>query len=144
MSAWRKVLTLSCFVTCTSLAAGMADELPLFALIGESTWAPIGWVEFCGSRPWECGVAPVPPRPVVLTPRAWQTLVNVNRYVNRRIRPMNDLEHYGVVEKWAYPEDGYGDCEDFVLLKRRMLLEAGWPRDALLVTVVRDKKDDGH
>jgi predicted transglutaminase-like cysteine proteinase len=31
-----------------------------------------------------------------------------------------------------------------VLLKRRMLMQAGWPREALLVTVVRDKKGDGH
>jgi predicted transglutaminase-like cysteine proteinase len=49
-----------------------------------------------------------------------------------------------VVEKWSYPDDGYGDCEDYVLLKRRMLLQAGWPREALLITVVRDKKDEGH
>jgi predicted transglutaminase-like cysteine proteinase len=57
---------------------------------------------------------------------------------------MTDLDHYGVVEKWTYPDDGYGDCEDYVLLKRRMLMQAGWPREALLITVVRDKKGDGH
>src|SRR5664279_5762749 len=43
-----------------------------------------------------------------------------------------------------YPDDGKGDCEDYVLLKRRMLMQAGWPREALLITVVRDKKGDGH
>jgi predicted transglutaminase-like cysteine proteinase len=57
---------------------------------------------------------------------------------------MTDLDHYGVVEKWAYPDDGYGDCEDYVLLKRRLLVDAGWPRQALLITVVRDLKGDGH
>jgi predicted transglutaminase-like cysteine proteinase len=31
-----------------------------------------------------------------------------------------------------------------VLQKRRMLLKAGWPRSALLITVVRDQKGDGH
>jgi predicted transglutaminase-like cysteine proteinase len=31
-----------------------------------------------------------------------------------------------------------------VLLKRRMLMEAGWPRGALLVTVVREKNGNGH
>ena len=31
-----------------------------------------------------------------------------------------------------------------MLLKRRMLIQSGWPREALLVTVVRDSKDDGH
>jgi predicted transglutaminase-like cysteine proteinase len=49
-----------------------------------------------------------------------------------------------VVERWSYPDDGKGDCEDYVLLKRRMLMQAGWPREALLITVVRDKKGDGH
>ena len=57
---------------------------------------------------------------------------------------MTDLEHWGVVERWSYPDDGYGDCEDYVLLKRRMLMQAGWPRQALLITVVRDKRGDGH
>ena len=75
---------------------------------------------------------------------AWKELVRVNRLVNSRIRPMTDLEHYGVVEKWTYPDDGYGDCEDYVLLKRRMLMQAGWPREALLITVVRDRNGDGH
>jgi predicted transglutaminase-like cysteine proteinase len=120
-----------------------AGEL-LFIAVGDVTRAPIGWVEFCNKRSWECDVAPTAPRNVTLTPKAWKELVRINRLVNNRIRPMTDLEHYGVVEKWAYPDDGYGDCEDYVLLKRRMLMEAGWPREALLITVVRDKKGDGH
>ena len=48
------------------------------------------------------------------------------------------------VERWSYPDDGYGDCEDYVLLKRRMLIQSGWPHEVLLVTVVRDKEGDGH
>jgi len=121
-------------------AAGEA----LFISVGETTKAPIGWVEFCAERPHECKVAPTAPRDVVLTAKAWKDLVRINRYVNERIRPMTDLEHHGVVEKWSYPDDGYGDCEDYVLLKRRTLMEAGWPREALLITVVRDRKGDGH
>ena len=31
-----------------------------------------------------------------------------------------------------------------MLLKRRMLIQSGWPREALLVTVVRDRHGDGH
>ena len=58
--------------------------------------------------------------------------------------PMTDQDHWGVVERWNYPDDGYGDCEDYVLLKRKMLIKAGWPRGALLITVVRDKNGDGH
>jgi predicted transglutaminase-like cysteine proteinase len=64
--------------------------------------------------------------------------------VNESVKPMTDIEHWGTIEKWSYPDDGYGDCEDYVLLKRRLLIQAGWPREALLITVVRDRRDEGH
>lgn len=124
--------------------AALAGEPALFIAVRDGVRAPIGWVEFCGEHPTECFVAPSTPRDIVLSPKAWKDLARVNRMVNERIKPMTDLEHYGVVEKWAYPDDGYGDCEDYVLLKRRMLMAAGWPREALLITVVRDKKAEGH
>jgi predicted transglutaminase-like cysteine proteinase len=108
------------------------------------TRAPIGWIEFCASQPAECAVPPTTPRDVVLSAKAFKDLQRVNKWVNDTIKPMTDLEHWGVIEKWSYPDDGYGDCEDYVLLKRRLLLAAGWPREALLITVVRDKKDEGH
>ncbi len=83
-------------------------------------------------------------RDVVLTPTAWRDLARINSWVNTKIKPLTDMEHWGVVERWSYPDDGYGDCEDYVLLKRRMLIQAGWPRQALLITVVRDNRGDGH
>ena len=49
-----------------------------------------------------------------------------------------------MVERWSYPDDGYGDCEDYALLKRRILIEAGWPREALLLTLVRGADGEGH
>jgi predicted transglutaminase-like cysteine proteinase len=101
-------------------------------------------LRFCEDRPQECTVQASTPRDVVLSAKAWKDLVHVNKWVNDSIKPMTDLEHWGVVEKWSYPDDGYGDCEDYVLLKRRMLMEAGWPREALLITVVRDTHGEGH
>ena len=124
--------------------ATTAQNRPLFATIGADTKAPIGWVEFCIEYDPECKTKPSMPRDVVLTTAAWKDLVRVDRWVNSNVKPMTDQEHWGVVERWNYPDDGYGDCEDYVLLKRRMLMEAGWPREALLITVVRDKKGDGH
>jgi predicted transglutaminase-like cysteine proteinase len=115
-----------------------------FLATGEQARPPIGWVQFCADHPKECDVAPTMPRDVVLSAKAWKDLVRINKHVNDTIKPMTDLDHYGVVEKWTYPDDGYGDCEDYVLLKRRMLIDAGWPREALLITVVRDAKGDGH
>jgi predicted transglutaminase-like cysteine proteinase len=124
--------------------ASTAQNRPLYATVGPDTKAPIGWVEFCIEYDPECKTNPSQPRDVVLTTAAWKDLVRVNRWVNTNIKPMTDLEHWGVVERWNYPDDGYGDCEDYVLEKRRMLLRAGWPREALLITVVRDQHGDGH
>lgn len=127
-----------------SLGGFSANEQIVFVAIGEPTRAPIGWVEFCVEYKPECATRPSTPRDVVLTPKAWTDMVKVNAWVNDSIHPVTDLEHWGVVERWNYPDDGKGDCEDYVLLKRRMLMQAGWPREALLITVVRDKKGDGH
>ena len=119
-------------------------EPVIYASVGATARAPIGWVEFCIEYKTECATKPAAPRDVVLSPKAWSDLVEVNAWVNDNIKPMTDQEHWGVIERWNYPDDGYGDCEDYVLLKRRMLMQAGWPRQALLITVVRDKKGDGH
>ena len=124
--------------------AAATDAVPLYIEVGDVARAPIGWIEFCVSHLAECAAAPSTPRDVVITPKAIKDLVSVNRYVNEAIKPMTDLDHYGTIEKWSYPDDGYGDCEDYVLLKRRLLIQAGWPREALLITVVRDRNDDGH
>jgi len=137
------ILCASSIVIGLALTPASAGQT-LFISVGDDTRAPIGWVEFCAQRPVECNVTPTAPRDAKLTAKSWRELARINRLVNTRIRPMTDLEHYGVVEKWAYPDDGYGDCEDYVLLKRRMLMEVGWPREALLITVVRDRKGDGH
>jgi len=120
------------------------SERVVYVAIGEATRAPIGWVEFCVEYKPECATKPSTPRDVLLTPKAWADMVKVNAWANDNIKPITDLEHWGVVERWNYPDDRQGDCEDYVLLKRRMLMQAGWPREALLITVVRDKKGDGH
>lgn len=127
-----------------SAAPVIAGERPLFVSLGESARAPIGWIDFCARYAGECDVKPSAPRDVVLTPQAWKDLLRVNKWVNDNIKPVTDLEHWGVVEQWDYPDDGKGDCEDYALLKRKMLIKAGWPREALLMTVVREKSGDGH
>ena len=96
------------------------------------------------TTPSECRGGTSQPRDIVMSQTAWRDLVRVNKWVNETIKPITDMDHWGVVEKWSLPTDGYGDCEDYVLLKRKMLIDAGWPREALLITVVRDKKGEGH
>jgi predicted transglutaminase-like cysteine proteinase len=147
---WQRAVLVGCSYAALIAAAAVyalpahsADRLAYVPIVSE-TRAPIGWIDFCTQNPRDCAGGPSAPRDVVLTSKAWRDLVQVNTWVNNAIKPMTDLDHWGVVEKWSYPDDGYGDCEDYVLLKRRMLLQAGWPREALLITVVRDRKDEGH
>lgn len=125
-------------------SAGTARVFPLNMVVGESTAAPDGWFQFCADYKSECKVDPSEPKQVALSQHAWKELLRINGWVNSHIKPMSDMAHWGVIERWNYPDDGYGDCEDYALLKRRMLMRAGWPREALLMTVVRDLHGDGH
>ncbi|HEY7665537.1 MAG TPA: transglutaminase-like cysteine peptidase [Xanthobacteraceae bacterium] len=124
--------------------ARAASEHPLFISVGDEARVPAGWAEFCAEYAPECETEPLPARDAALTPKAWKELARINDRVNDTIKPITDVEHWGVSERWNYPDDGRGDCEDYVLLKRRMLIDAGWPRQALLITVVRDGQGDGH
>src|SRR5437764_6231331 len=108
-SNYRRMLAF-CLVAALAAAAAAqaaANDL-LFVTTGEATRPPIGWVEFCAEHPVECRVAPIAARDVVLSNRAWSDLTRINKWVNENVKPMTDLEHWGVVEKWSYPDDGYG------------------------------------
>jgi predicted transglutaminase-like cysteine proteinase len=103
------------------------------------------WTQFCARYPGECEVNPAEPATVAMTGRIWKTLNATNRLVNTKIKPRTDLEHWGVVDRWDLAEDGYGDCEDYQLLKRKILVEQhGLPRRALRLTVVVDEQGEGH
>jgi predicted transglutaminase-like cysteine proteinase len=147
-----RILSARSRIFVAALAASLINGLPALAesdhparmQVSEVTRPPIGWVEFCVEYYPECKTKPSVQRDILLTTQAWNELERVNRWVNTHVKPMTDMDHWGVVERWNYPDDGYGDCEDYVLLKRRLLIQLGWPREALLVTVVLDNEDEGH
>ncbi|MCY6380397.1 transglutaminase-like cysteine peptidase [Hoeflea prorocentri] len=107
------------------------------------TSQPIGHYQFCKSNPRECRQRSRSSRPMKLTKVAWQKMIEINHSVNQAIEPRTDMEIFGVEEYWAYPES-VGDCEDYVLLKRQMLMEAGFKPADLLITVVRQPDGSGH
>lgn len=152
LRVWGKSagLAIGIFILSMPGAAKAAGDKPnekrqyAYAAVGDDARAPIGWVQFCRDYRNVCTYDSKEARDVVLSQTAWNDLVKINRWVNDHIKPITDMDHWGVVERWDLPNDGYGDCEDYVLLKRKMLIESGWPRQALLITVVRDKKGDGH
>jgi predicted transglutaminase-like cysteine proteinase len=104
----------------------------------------LAWAKLCERLPAECEVDTAEPATVSLSAKTWQTIQSVNRRVNTTIRPLTDDAHWGVPDSWDFPTDGAGDCEDYQLLKRLLLVEAGLPRRALRMTVVIDEKREGH
>jgi predicted transglutaminase-like cysteine proteinase len=81
---------------------------------------------------------------VTLTSKTWALLNRVNRTVNRDIWPEEDERHYGRAEYWTIPSDGYGDCDDYAVTKRKALLDAGLPAPALRLAVVMTPKASRH
>jgi predicted transglutaminase-like cysteine proteinase len=105
---------------------------------------PLAYVTFCQIHTLDCRPqGPFADR-IQLTGPKFTELKQVNDQVNTTVAPMSDLEHYGKLDWWAYPVDNKGDCEDYVLEKRRRLIARGWPESTLLITVVRDESNEGH
>src|SRR5689334_487647 len=86
---------------------------------------PIGWIDFCPTHPSDCNVQALPARKISLDVSSWRQILRINQLVNDEIEQVEDVALYGVSEKWTYPDQGKGDCEDIALLKRRMLMQAG-------------------
>ncbi len=124
--------------------ASVRTEGADFAPVYGRTLPPVGYVDFCAHFAKECAAerSTTSPR-VELTPENWFSLTRINSYVNGKIRPVSDADLYQVPERWTYPVDA-GDCEDYVLLKKRNLETLGFPSSALLITVVLDEHGEGH
>ncbi len=104
---------------------------------------PIGFVKFCAANPGECKNVGRRVQRVAVTQNMWAKLQSVNASINGSIAPVSDAELYGEAEFWTYPVDA-GDCEDYLLLKKRQLEKLGFDSGALLITVVLDEKNEGH
>jgi predicted transglutaminase-like cysteine proteinase len=107
------------------------------------TLPPIGYVTFCQEHQADCRPGPRFADRIQLTRAKFRQIAEVNTVVNTEIAPETDLDLYGKPEVWTYPTTK-GDCEDYVLLKRRILIERGFPESTLLITVVRDENNEGH
>lgn len=125
------------------LVAGAASAAAAPMTTGGLTSQPIGHFEFCKNNPAECSIRPRDDGPEHMTGDLWQELGAINLTINKAVKPMNDLDMYGKDEVWSYP-DGAGDCEDYVLEKRRELAAKGISLSNLLITVVRKPDGEGH
>lgn len=113
-------------------------------ITGGLTSQPIGHYEFCKRFASECSIRPRDTGPVIVTDALWNQISEVNKAVNAAVKPMSDYDVYGQDEYWAYPERSVGDCEDYVLEKRRQLNALGISLSNLLITVLRKPDGEGH
>jgi predicted transglutaminase-like cysteine proteinase len=139
---WRPAAAALMAIVAAAFTVGPAGADTLAMKVNGLTHPPVGYLDFCRSFPGECRSSG-DEEAVRLTEATWRSLNEINMAVNRTIVPATDIVFYGSEELWTLP-GGYGDCEDYVLLKRKRLVESGWPTGSLLVTVVFDEVGDGH
>lgn len=143
MTTKTKIMKCIAVLGLTLASAGIAQATPAsMNVIGRAN-PPIGAYEFCKANPSECSATYADVGPLQLTETSWKQILKVNYQVNSAIVPMTDQDIYGVEEKWAYPSD-VGDCEDYALLKRKLLIQAGFSPSDLLIAVVLQPNGDGH
>lgn len=141
MKRWLGLAALAVATVLSSSA--IAATGPAFAPEFGKSLPPVGFVKFCVSNPGECKNVGRRAQRMELTAEAWKTLFTINAGVNKNIAPVSDADLYGVPEFWTYPTTA-GDCEDYLLLKKRDLEKLGFDSGALLITVVLDEKNEGH
>lgn len=101
-----------------------------------------GASDFC-EKEHEYKSSPCKPHVDALAPLGIQELSQlsyVNRLVNSQI--VYQVEPDGVDIWQDDPQITSGDCEDYVLVKRRLLIDMGWPAGSLHVVIVEVKESD--
>jgi predicted transglutaminase-like cysteine proteinase len=145
MKDWTPAIALALLALWPAkLGAAPGHAGATYAAVGAPTSVPYGWADFCRRYAGECDGGPLAPLDVNLTPSAMKEIERVDKWVNAHVKPVSDMEHWGVIDQWDYPTDGKGDCEDYALFKRKILIDEGFPRQALLMTVVKDEHNEGH
>ncbi|MFN3523126.1 MAG: transglutaminase-like cysteine peptidase [Phenylobacterium sp.] len=83
-----------------------------------------------------------------LTSEQWREVAEINLRVNEEITSVADAVQYGRRDFWSAPflrrKKTEGDCEDYVLAKRRELIALGVPEGALSIAIGRTPRREVH
>ncbi|WP_061931420.1 transglutaminase-like cysteine peptidase [Aureimonas sp. AU22] len=133
-----------CLQSATALATDAAS-LGGGMTVGDPIKQPFGHHAFCLRQPDQCGPTnDAGNSPPALDDALMAKVAEINLAVNAEIQPVSDQILYGQEEYWTLPTDNKGDCEDYALLKRARLHDAGIPLSDLLLTVVNKRDGTGH
>lgn len=102
---------------------------------------PPQWKRFIEEYPTQYQPDAISNRMVEMTPIRYRLMCAVQRDVNAVVRYKHDEagnDYWKLVYDFPYE----GDCEDFALTKRAMLLEAGFPYHSLWPTICTKHQKD--
>jgi predicted transglutaminase-like cysteine proteinase len=108
--------------------------------VGKNVLAPLAFVDFCRRNPARCNSNERSHRIELDDVRSKQ-LNLVNRMVNHSVAPLPDP--WGTNLPWQ-DDASVGRCVDYALTKRSLLMDLGWPADALLLAVVALPSGEAH
>lgn len=103
--------------------------------------APDGAVGLCAKYKWACATSS---RSSLSQSDKIRLASSVNTQVNLQTTAIDDHVQYGREEHWALPTARGGDCEDFVLLKKKILIKNGVSAKNLLIATVLDRNLNSH
>ncbi|AWB50010.1 hypothetical protein HYN69_17220 [Gemmobacter aquarius] len=106
-----------------------------------SVSAPAGASGLCTRYDWACARTGKT-RPIDLA--AMAVAQKINTVANRKVRPVSDQAQWSIAERWSLPTARGGDCEDYAMLKKMMLIQAGFSPDQLLIATVLDRQRRSH
>lgn len=107
----------------------------------DNTLAPLQFVKFCMNYSAECD-ANAAERMLPSPERAMQMLTEVNESVNEAISPVRKSTE-PLLARWTIAPSA-GDCNDYAVTKRHMLIAKGWPQSTLRLAVVKTDSGQGH
>lgn len=144
---FRKITLLSLALFCAIAPSALAvpPAMPTwrehvgFIAVSAYTGAPAAFLDFCERYPEDCLPMNADLAPMELTADRMRDLNVVNADVNDTLFFNSDVTNADI---WDYPQDNIGDCEDFVIEKRRRLMDRGWPEESLLITLVKKHVPD--
>jgi predicted transglutaminase-like cysteine proteinase len=115
-----------------------------FLQIGGPRAPLLGHVEMCAENAEECSARSDVAHAVIWDSHTKQLSKDINQTVNLMIHPKSDEEQFGKADKWNPFPEKYGDCEDYVIQKRRMLIAEGIPASSMMIALVKTKDGEGH
>ncbi|MBQ4825824.1 transglutaminase-like cysteine peptidase [Leisingera sp. HS039] len=143
------VLAAGLMAVVTAASAAAVQPLPpaqtaaVQVPVSRQVLPPLAHARFCLRHPGQCAVRGGSPQPAGSAQAQLAGVVAVNLAVNRDITPQADGTLQEIADEWRL-NTVRGDCEDYALLKRKKLMDLGWPSASLRLATVLTPAGTGH